>query len=46
MNWILCDHCEEEFRIITDSLTIPHYCPMCGEDLDLDDDILEEEWEE
>lgn len=48
MNWIACSECEEEFRIITESLDKPTLCPFCGSDLEDDEDvlILREEWEE
>jgi rRNA maturation endonuclease Nob1 len=42
MNWITCQECEEEFRVITDSMTPITYCPLCGSDLDLPEAELED----
>jgi|LakMenE01Jun11ns_1017448.scaffolds.fasta_scaffold9952471_3 rRNA maturation endonuclease Nob1 len=46
MKWITCQDCEEEFRVITDSLEPITYCPLCGSDLpeaELEDDELDNE---
>ena len=37
MDWIVCSSCDEEFKIITDSLVTPSVCPFCGEDLEIED---------
>ena len=44
MDWIECLYCEEEFKIITDSLESVAYCPFCGEDVEvsINDDEDEE----
>jgi hypothetical protein len=45
MKWITCPDCEEEFRVITDSLDPVQFCPLCGGDLpeeDLDEDFDDE----
>lgn len=45
MNWITCQECEEEFRIVTDSLAPITYCPLCGADLpegELEDEFDDE----
>lgn len=44
MDWIKCLYCEEEFKIITDSLESVAYCPFCGEDVEvqINDDEDEE----
>lgn len=34
MKWTTCPECEEEFKVITDSLLTVTYCPLCGEDID------------
>ena len=44
MNWITCPECDEEFRVITESLEPIVYCPLCGSDLPEED--LDEEYEE
>ena len=49
-----CDECESEFKIsLIDSETAIKYCPVCGEEIDCDEDALdkwpdqsEEDWEE
>jgi hypothetical protein len=33
MDWITCPSCEEEFKLITESIDPPLFCPYCGEDL-------------
>ena len=45
MNWITCPDCEEEFRVITDSLDPVLYCPLCGGDIEeeLEEDELDDE---
>lgn len=43
-DWIICPSCDEEFKIITDSVVIsPIYCPFCSEELD---DLEDEEDDE
>lgn len=32
-DWITCSNCEEEFKVITDSLEHIAYCPFCAEDI-------------
>jgi rRNA maturation endonuclease Nob1 len=46
MKWITCTNCEEEFRVITDSLQPITYCPLCGEDIDEPLDEYVEEFDE
>lgn len=31
MKFIECPSCEEEFRVVSDSLTPVSYCPFCAE---------------
>jgi hypothetical protein len=38
MKWITCPECEEEFRVITESLQPVTYCPLCGSDLPEEED--------
>lgn len=33
MNWITCIECEEEFRVITESIELISYCPFCSADI-------------
>tara|TARA_R110000822_G_scaffold88734_2_gene205460 strand:- start:8183 stop:8329 length:147 start_codon:yes stop_codon:yes gene_type:complete len=48
MKWITCTTgCGEEFRVITDSLEVVTYCPLCGEDIEFEDeDEDDQEWDE
>lgn len=49
MDWITCPSCEEEFKVITESLESIAYCPFCGEDTTYEEDIEEDEddyWDE
>lgn len=46
MKWITCNECEEEFRVITESLAPIGFCPLCGSELydeDEEDDEDEDE---
>ena len=38
MDWITCPDCDEEFKIITDSLESISFCPFCAEEIDLEYD--------
>lgn len=43
MDWIVCSSCGEEFKIITDSLVTPTFCPFCAEEITDDiEDIFDE----
>jgi len=44
MKWITCNECDEEFRVITESLESVAFCPLCGSELyDEEDDDYDEE---
>lgn len=43
MDWITCPSCEEEFKVITESLETIAYCPFCAEILEVEDDEEEDE---
>lgn len=45
MDWITCTECEEEFRVITESLEAIAYCPLCGSDIELDIED-DEDWDQ
>ena len=39
MKWITCGSCDEEFRVISESIDPVQYCPFCGSDIfDEEDD--------
>ena len=42
MKWITCSECEEEFRVVTESLQPVTYCPLCGEDIEEEIEEFEE----
>ena len=46
MKWITCVNCDEEFRVITESLEPIQYCPLCGSDIYEDDEFDEDEDED
>lgn len=43
-DWIICNTCEEEFRVVSDALTEVGFCPFCGSEIEqeLDEDYEEE----
>lgn len=43
MNWIECQGCGEEFRVICDSAVEIKFCPICGDEVELEED---EDYEE
>ena len=43
MNWINCNDCGEEFRVISESLEQISYCPFCGNVIEQELDEEEEE---
>lgn len=43
MKWITCNTCDEEFRVISESLSSVTYCPFCGTDIEEEDDEEEDE---
>jgi predicted amidophosphoribosyltransferase len=44
-DWIICSSCGEEFKVITDSLETPAFCPLCGEELE-DETEDDEFWDD
>jgi uncharacterized paraquat-inducible protein A len=44
MKWISCQECEEEFRVITESMESVTYCPLCGADLP-EEDVNDDDWD-
>lgn len=47
MKWITCAGCNEEFRVVSDSLESVAYCPFCGDEIfDEEDDLYDEEKED
>ena len=37
-DWIECQSCWAEFKIISDSDQLPEFCPYCGSVIAVDDD--------
>jgi rRNA maturation endonuclease Nob1 len=46
MKWYECSECEEEFRVITESLEPIGFCPLCGADIEEPEAEDEEEYDE
>lgn len=44
MDWKTCSSCEEEFKVITDSLEAISFCPLCG--TELEEDLFDEDEDE
>ena len=43
-DWIECNSCWAEFKVISDSDELPEFCPYCGSDIDpLDEDDEDED---
>ena len=38
MNWIECDSCGEEFKVVTDSFERVEFCPFCGSQLEIEEE--------
>lgn len=45
MDWITCESCEEEFRVVCDTVSPVIYCPFCGADIEVDEDTSDYEEE-
>lgn len=43
MDWIECQDCGEEFKVISSSVDLVEFCPFCGSAVELE---LEEEDDE
>lgn len=43
MNWIECNSCEEEFRVISDQGPEINFCPFCGENIEVEVDDEEDD---
>lgn len=43
MNWIECDSCSTEFKVVSDSDDVVSFCPYCGDDIVLADEDPDEE---
>ena len=46
MDWIKCNNCEKEFRVICDSNTPTEFCPFCGEIHGHEHDEIVEDYDE
>ena len=42
--WLNCEHCEEEFRVITESNLPIECCPFCGSQIEHEEDEDLEEY--
>ncbi len=46
MDWIECESCSMEFKVLSDVLETVSFCPFCGDDVKQIDDDYDEEFEE
>ncbi len=44
-DWIECQSCWAEFKIVSDSDELPQFCPFCGGEVEHDDDEDEEDYD-
>ena len=42
-DWVECESCGTEFRVVSDSDETIEYCPYCGAGLDIEDNDEEDE---
>ena len=45
-DWVACECCEAEFKIISDNTEDVAFCPYCGEPLEIEEEDDEEFWED
>jgi Zn finger protein HypA/HybF involved in hydrogenase expression len=48
MNQFICQTCDAEYEIVTESDEVILYCPFCGslqEEVDLEEDETDEDWD-
>jgi hypothetical protein len=45
-DWVECESCLTEFRVVSDSDEVIAFCPFCGSEIECQDDDEEEEFEE
>lgn len=43
--WIVCQHCEAEFKVLSDVLAEIQYCPFCASEIehDVDEDLWDDD---
>lgn len=46
MDWITCNDCGEEYKVISDTLESVAFCPFCGTEIELEYDERDDEDEE
>lgn len=44
--WHYCENCDSEFKVITDELDPVQFCPLCGEEIQQEEDEDPYEWDE
>ena len=45
-DWIECQSCWSEFKVVSDTDELVAFCPYCGAEVEPEDDEGEEEFEE
>jgi len=43
-DWITCDVCEAEYKIVTSLMSAPQYCPFCGTETETDTTDEDYDW--
>ena len=46
MNWVECQSCWAEFRVVSDCDELVQWCPYCGSEIEVESDDEDEEEEE
>jgi rRNA maturation endonuclease Nob1 len=45
-DWIICQACETEFKIVSDTLEPIMCCPFCSEELELENEDEDNYWDD
>ena len=45
-DWIECQSCWAEFRVVSDSDETVQYCPYCGGEIELEDEDEDEDYDD
>lgn len=45
-DWVECESCWAEFRVVSDSDEIVSFCPFCGTEIDCSEDDEDEDYED
>lgn len=45
-DWLTCNACDTEFKIVSDSLESIMCCPFCSEEIELDEEDEDNYWDD